>query len=92
MQARLGILDEIPIRELETRHVLWGWKWGRENIPDGSTSFWLLEAEGHIGAILLGPYYESILLLLIAVILGDVGLEELSCGIVLRRDKDLGFF
>ena len=65
---------------------------GKVSVPNGSTSFWLLEAEGHIGAILLGPYYESILLLLIAVILGDVGLEELSCGIVLRRDKDLGFF
>ena len=60
--------------------------------PYASAALWLLEAEGHVGAILLGPYYEGILLLLVAVVLANARLEQLARLVVLRDDDDLGVF
>ena len=60
--------------------------------PYASAALWLLEAEGHVGAILLGPYYEGVLLLLVAVVLANARLEQLSRLVVLRDDDDLGVF
>jgi hypothetical protein len=44
-------------------------------VPYVSAALGFLEAEGHVGAILLGPYNERVLLLLVAVILADARLE-----------------
>lgn len=77
-------------------------------VPYASTAFGLLEAEGHVGAILLGPHDECIcdwlaqmamlsrmvrrtLLLLVAVIFGYPGLEELARRVVFGSDEDLRF-
>jgi|SRR5690242_3351440 len=60
--------------------------------PYVGTALWLLEAEGHVGTVLLGPYYERILLLLIAVIFADTRLKQLSRLVVFRHHHDLGVF
>jgi hypothetical protein len=52
----------------------------------------LLEAEGHVGAVLLGPYYEGVLLLLVAVVLANARLEQLARLVILRDDDNLGVF
>ena len=61
-------------------------------VPYAPAALWLLKAEGHVGAILLGPYYEGVLLLLVAVVLANARLEQLARLVVLRDDDDLGVF
>jgi hypothetical protein len=62
------------------------------SVPDVGAALWLLEAEGHVGAILLGPYYKRVLLLLIPVILANARLEQLARLIVLGQHHNLGLF
>ena len=79
-----------------------------QRVPYASAALGLLEAEGHVGAILLGPHNEGIcdglaqlatisrrvrrtLLLLVAIIFGYLGLEELARRVVFGSDEDLRF-
>jgi hypothetical protein len=61
-------------------------------VPYIGATLWLLKAEGHIGAILLGPYYERVLLLLVAVVLANARLKQLSRLVIFREHHDLGLF
>lgn len=61
-------------------------------VPYIGAALWLLEAEGHVGAILLGPYYERVLLLLVTVVFADARLEQLSRLVVFRHHHNLGVF
>ena len=62
------------------------------SVPYVGAALRLLEAEGHVGTILLGPYYECVLLFLVAVILANARLEQLARLIVFRQHHDLGLF
>jgi hypothetical protein len=57
------------------------------NVPYHSASIRFLKRQCHIGAIGLGPYYQGILLLLIAVILLNLGLEQHPIGLILGLDE-----
>lgn len=61
-------------------------------IPYVGAALGLLEAERHVGAILLGPYYEGVLLLLVAVVLCNARLEQLSRLVIFGQDDYLGLF
>lgn len=61
-------------------------------VPYVRAALRLLEAEGHVCTILLGPYYERVLLLLVAVVLANARLEQLARLVVLGHDNNLGVF
>jgi hypothetical protein len=63
----------------------------REYTPDNSTALCFLKAEGHIDSRGLCPYYQCILLLLIAVFLANPGLKQHALRLFLGLDKYLWF-
>lgn len=56
LQPRLNFVDKVPVLR---QHTTWTRK-GTRGSPYASAALGLLEAEGHVGAILLGPYNERV--------------------------------
>ena len=91
LQPRLHLVHKVPVRCQRVHCGCEARLWGAR-VPYVGAALGLLEAEGHVGAILLGPYYEGVLLLLVAVVLANARLEQLARLVVLRDDDDLGVF
>lgn len=58
------------------------------NKPYHSATVSFLETQGHIRAVGLGPYYQCVLLFLIAIVLLDLGLKEHAIGLIFGFDKN----
>jgi hypothetical protein len=62
-----------------------------DEVPNHGATFRFLKTEGHVRDIGLGPDNESVLLFLIAIVLGNLRFEEGAFGFIFGLDVDVRF-